>query len=280
MKLYKVTAFPKTQFGGNKAGVVLDCDCMTDKEMQKTAHSLGYSETAFVLTSKIADYKVRFFTPYHEVDLCGHATIATFNTLRDLDIITPGFYTQETKAGLLQLDVERDFVYMQQNKPQFFETIKKSEIERCFRTKGFVNEQYPIIIGSTGLREVFVPVINIETLNTLKYFREEIIALSIKYQVIGLHLFVQAEDCDAYSRNFAPFLGIEEESATGTSSGVLGAYFSTFLHIDKEYIFRQGYSMNQPSEIKVRIKGEKLDIEEVWVGGTARILESIEYSAL
>lgn len=273
MKLYKVTAFPKTEFGGNKAGVVLDCESMTDKEMLHIAHKLGYSETAFVLASDIADFKVRFFTPYHEVDLCGHATIATFNLLRDLKIIIPGNYTQETKAGLLKLDVRKDFVFMQQNKPQFFETIKKSEIERCFNLKDFIDESLPTIIGSTGLREIFVPVTSIETLHSLKFFREEIMALSIKYQVIGIHLFALAEDCDAYSRNFAPFVGIEEESATGTSSGVLGAYLLTFLHRDKEYVLRQGYAMNHPSEIIVKIKGTESNIEEVWVGGTAKLLE-------
>jgi PhzF family phenazine biosynthesis protein len=270
MKLYKVTAFPKTEFGGNKAGVVLDCETLTDREMQKIAHNVGYSETAFVLPSKIADFKVRFFTPYHEVDLCGHATIATFNLLRDLDLLKPGYYTQETKAGQLRLEVKENLVYMEQQKPVFFEKVEKKEIEKCFNKDNFTHKSHPIIIGSTGLREIFIPIIDIETLHSLKFFREEIIELSIKYQVVGLHLFALGEDCDAYSRNFAPFVGIEEESATGTSSGVLGAYFSRFLGIDKKYRFRQGYAMKQPSEILVTLKGKGSDIKEVWVGGIAR----------
>jgi PhzF family phenazine biosynthesis protein len=67
--------------------------------MQQTACRAGFSETAFLLPSKIADFRVRFFTPTEEVDLCGHATIALFSLLRQEGKIKDGDYTQETKAG-------------------------------------------------------------------------------------------------------------------------------------------------------------------------------------
>ena len=103
LTVYKLSSFPKEGHGGNEAGVVLDADSLKDKEMLKIAKEVGFSETAFVSNSNVADFKVRFFTPVNEVSLCGHATIATFNLLRDKEIISPGIYTQETKAGILKL---------------------------------------------------------------------------------------------------------------------------------------------------------------------------------
>ncbi len=270
MNLYEVRAFPKTDFGGNMAGVVLAADKMSELEMLEVAKTLGHSETAFVSLSRVADFKVRFFTPFHEVDLCGHATIATFNLMRDLKVIPLGMYTQETKAGILKIDVQENFVYMEQAKPKFFMNVDKKRIERCFKGRNFINDNYPIIIGSTGLKEIFVPITDVETLNNLRYDKNEIIELSIEYQVIGIHLFAPGDDCDAYCRNFAPIVGIDEESATGTSNGVLGAYFYNRIGKQDKYVFRQGYSMNEPSEIIVKVKGNKRVIDSVWVGGTAK----------
>lgn len=79
---YTLNSFAKTKEGGNPAGVVTNADSLSEEEMRKIAAVLGFSETAFVLKSNAADFKVRFFTPNEEVDLCGHATIATFLLLQ------------------------------------------------------------------------------------------------------------------------------------------------------------------------------------------------------
>ena len=63
--------------------------------MQNIAKKIGYSETAFVMKSDKADFRVRFFTPVDEVDLCGHATIATYNLLRDLDYNRRNFVIEQ-----------------------------------------------------------------------------------------------------------------------------------------------------------------------------------------
>ena len=106
--IYKISSFTLNGSGGNKAGVVLEADGLTSKDMLRIANNVGYSETAFVMNSKIANFKVRFFTPLSEVDLCGHATIAVFNLLQQKEIINLGIYTQETKAGVLRLDIRED----------------------------------------------------------------------------------------------------------------------------------------------------------------------------
>ena len=71
VKVYQLNSFAKTNEGGNPAGVVLDADSLSETQMGKIAAILGFSETAFAMQSGIADFKVRFFTPKEEVDLCG-----------------------------------------------------------------------------------------------------------------------------------------------------------------------------------------------------------------
>ena len=270
-KLYKLTAFPKTLNGGNKAGVYIGADELSKKEMQLIAYKVGFSETAFVMKSNVADFKVRFFTPISEVDLCGHATVATFNLLRDLGIIKVGIYTQETNAGILNLDVRDKMVFMEQPKPIFSEVLSFEEVASCFSNLE-INENLPIQIVSTGIREIFLPVHSIEVLNNLNPDFEKMKKLSILYNTIGIHAFAVDEEVDAYGRNFAPVVGINEESATGTSNGALSSYLYRYSIKKTNFILRQGYSMNQPSEIlaKLEIKGN--EIQRVFIGGSARIL--------
>jgi len=270
-QIFRLRAFPKTIDGGNKAAVYLFADNLTSLEMQKIAKDISYSETAFVSKSQKADYKVRFFTPKFEVDLCGHATIATFNILRDLNIIEEGHYKQETKAGILSLEVTKDMVYMEQSKPVFGSIIPFEELNDCFKNLDFHPDLKPQIL-STGLREIFLPLKDKNTLDKLKPNYKKIIQLSRKYQIIGVHAFSLDNEIDAYGRNFAPIIGINEESATGTSNGALGCYLHKYLNQKNEYIFRQGYQMKQPSEIIANIQTDKQKIKSVWVGGSASLI--------
>ena len=80
MKYFVVDAFTDQLFGGNPAGVVLlESDTFPKKElMLKVAAELRYSETAFIRRHSAQEFTIRYFTPKAEVDLCGHATIASF----------------------------------------------------------------------------------------------------------------------------------------------------------------------------------------------------------
>ena len=67
IKVYTLNAFGKTDLGGNPAGVVLSADNLNEEEMKKIAKEVGFSETAFIMNSDRADFKLRFFTPSEEV---------------------------------------------------------------------------------------------------------------------------------------------------------------------------------------------------------------------
>ena len=83
MKYFIVDAFTDEPFGGNPAGVVLidTAEFPDEKYMQQVAAEFRYSETAFVRRDGEEEFTVRYFTPCGEVDLCGHATIATFSKI-------------------------------------------------------------------------------------------------------------------------------------------------------------------------------------------------------
>ena len=270
-KLYRLSAFPKTKLGGNLAGVYIDADNLSDVEMQQIAFQVGYSETAFVMKSKVADFKVRFFTPLSEVDLCGHATIATYNLLRSLGIVSKGNYTQETRAGILNLNIEDAEIFMEQPLPIFSEIIKKEDLRECFENISFDVALLPQIL-STGIREIFLPIRSRYDLDQLIPNIENIKAISEKYNAIGLHAFCLDQEVDAYGRNFAPIVGINEESATGTSNGALGCYIYKYVKEKEKYTLRQGYKMKQPSEITTILESKDNQIQKVWVGGSAVII--------
>ncbi len=274
-KIYRMTAFAASKNGGNPAGVVFDADNITQDRMKEIAEEVGYSETAFVMKSDVADFKVRFFTPTEEVDLCGHATIATFNLMRDEGLVNVGEYSQETKAGVLMLKIYEDSVYMEQTLPEFYEVIPKEIVRDCFSIgDGEYLGDSDVEIVSTGLKDIMLPVNDLETLLKLEPDLEKITEISIKYGVVGIHAFSLDTygEATAHTRNFAPFYGIDEESATGTSNCALACYLNKVGNKGTEglYIFEQGYCMGSPSEIRVELERDNNgEISGVYVGGKA-----------
>lgn len=277
VNVYTLNSFAKTKEGGNAAGVVMNADSLSEKEMRKIAAILGFSETAFILQSNVADFKVRFFTPNEEVDLCGHATIATFYTMASLGLLKPGMYKQETKAGILGIEIKGDnSIMMNQPVPVFSEIIDKEELADSLNIKALqMPEDLPVQVVSTGLRDIMVPVKSIEVLNTINPDMEKIRKISRKYNAVGYHVFAleSFHFANANCRNFAPLYDISEESATGTSNGALGCYLYHYRKINNEQaldiVFEQGYSMKKPSEILVSLTVKENEILEVKVGGNA-----------
>lgn len=284
VKAYKINSFAKSVEGGNPAGVVVNADSLSENDMKKIAGILGLSETAFVMKSDLADFKVRFFTPTEEVDLCGHATIGTFSTLLSEGYIKPGNYTQETKAGVLNVEVKEDLsIMMNQTPPNFYEVIDKSEIADSLNISiDEIHEKLPVQIVSTGLRDILIPIKNIDVLNSINPDFNKVTQISRKYNTIGYHIFSLdvLYSANAHCRNLAPLCGIPEESATGTSNGALACYLFKYNKINsanfEDIVFEQGYSMKKPSEILVSLNVEENEVLEVKVGGKSLNLSTIE----
>ena len=120
MKAYVMDAFSAQIFGGNQAGVALPETTLSDALMQQIAAEFKHSETAFVQKEADGTVTLRYFTPAGEVELCGHATIASFALLRSLDLLQDGLHTAHTKAGDLTIDVSGDTVWIENNNIHFY----------------------------------------------------------------------------------------------------------------------------------------------------------------
>lgn len=277
LQVHTVKAFTKGKKGGNPAGVVLNADTLSEGCMQKVAREVGFSETAFIQPSEKADFLVRFFTPTDEVPICGHATLAAFHVMLSENMIQPGMYTQETKAGILEVEVKEDgSVFLAQNLPQFEAELNREQIARSLNIDiEDLNPDMPVQIVSTGLPDVMVPVRSLGVLEAINPNFDQISDISKQYEAVGYHVFYAGADMEpaAYCRNFAPLYGILEESATGSSTGALSCYLYRYgkvkAHQAQELQFEQGHTMGAASELRayllVNVQGE---ITKISVGGS------------
>lgn len=306
--VYTIDAFAKAGEAstGNPAGFVLlsgfssisrvniekletvDRPELTEEEMRSVAAAVGFSETAFLDRSDKGDFKVRFFTPNDEVDLCGHATIGTFSGLFQLGLIGPGLYKQETKAGVLTVQIHEDGkVLMEQASPIMGE---RYTAEQLAASLGLVPEDLRADLAcqavSTGLLDIIIPVKSVEVLERIQADDEAITKISRELNVGGYHVFALTENeqearenrikglpLTARCRNFAPIYAIPEEAATGTSSGALTAYLKQHWSPEANaFVFTQGVEMGQPSQIETQID----ETGNILVGGTACHLDKRE----
>ena len=271
MKYFIVDAFTDQPFGGNPAGVVLlDSDAFPKNElMLQIAAELRYSETAFVKRHSAQEYTIRYFTPNAEVELCGHATIASFFLLHQKGLAS-GTCLCHTKAGDLRIEVGEK-VMMQMAKPRIVATI--AETEEIYQALGVKNYRptMPVQIVYAGLPDIMILLPDVATLQALQPDMEAIAAITKCYEVVSFHVF--AFDNDGYTahvRDFAPLYDIPEESATGTANASLTYYLQQCgcLGADAECIFLQGEAMGRPSVVATKIQADG----EVFVGGTAAVV--------
>ena len=255
MRYFIVDAFTNVPFGGNPAGVVLlDGDFPSDELMQQVAAELRYSETAFVQQNGPKEFTVRYFTPAGEVDLCGHATIATFGLLRQEGTIPDhSLCINHTLAGDLEISASEQ-VMMQMATPRDID--KPIDIDRLHHIMAGTDQQewpsMPVEIVSTGLPDIMMPVISLEALNALQPDMDALSDLSRQLGVTGVHAFaITGDGYTAHVRNFGPLYGIPEESATGTANAALTHYLHRqgIIKAPAECRFLQGEAMKRPSVI-------------------------------
>lgn len=274
MRYYIVDAFTEKPFGGNPAGVVLiedEKDFPSDSFMQQVAAEFRYSETAFVKRHDDAEFTVRYFTPCGEVDLCGHATVATFGLLGKSGAVPVGtMCLNHTLAGDLKVKVGEK-VMMEMASPQVLPT--SIDVERLHRIMGVegATGNLPVMVVSTGLPDIMMPVASLDELNALRPDMDALAQLSEELGVTGVHAFaIENDDYTAHVRNFGPLYGIPEESATGTANAALTHYLhhNGIITSPSECRFLQGEAMGRPSVVETSL----LDDGTIWAGGNITVI--------
>ena len=224
MKQYTVDAFTDKVFGGNPAAVcVMDC-WLPDETMQKIAIENNLSETAFTVKTG-ENYHLRWFTPGGEIDLCGHATLATAYTLFR-------FYEQDKQQVIFdtmsgQLTVTRKDDLLEMDFPAY--DLKPVEIT-------------PLMTDVIGVK----PVAAFMGRDLLCVIEDEAVVRNMVpdmekvLQLDGalLHVTAPGTEYDCVSRSFAPKLKINEDPVCGSGHCHIVPYWATAKDKDDIYAFQ------------------------------------------
>lgn len=237
LRIYRIDAFTTEPGQGNPAGVVSNASHLDEARMQSIAKALGHSETAFVLPPEDDghDLRVRFFTPTHEVPVCGHATVGAHYALM-LEGAAPGTRRQLTGAGVQAVETlyrgTDAAIRIVQNPPEFAPPLPPELARHVMAALGVstgdLDFRCPMQVVSTGHGKLMVGLARRERLRGLQPDLERLAELSPQVGSNGYFVFTldTGANDDAYShgRMFAPVIGIDEDPVTGNANGPLGAY--------------------------------------------------------
>jgi PhzF family phenazine biosynthesis protein len=243
LTLYQIDAFANKTFEGNPAAICPLKEWLSDELMQSIATENNLSETAYFVKSNNG-YHIRWFTPAHEVDLCGHATLASayviFHILghKDKDV------QFESKSGVLTVKRNNDWLEMnfpsqppvKCNTPQqILNAFVETPIE-CLKSKDYV-------VVFENEKSVLNASPNLSILSELDLRGVAITSVSAKY--------------DFVTRFFAPKYGINEDSVTGSAFTQLIPYWASKLNknsLNAKQLSKRG------GEVACTYSGERVQI--------------------
>src|SRR5438132_3577164 len=273
----QVDVFTARPFFGNPVAVVLDADDIAAEEMQRIAAWTNLSETTFVLKPTIPQpaYRLRIFTPAHELPFAGHPTIGSCHAVIEGGIVTPkdGRLVQECGAGNLPLRIEgagaqrRNWVEAPEAKlmgehPELSSTLSDvlgSPIAESPAPTAFRN-------GPTWL---FVRFETEPAVAALKPDMSALAKLSPAVTGVAAFAFVNGGEFAVHIRCFAPAAGVPEDPVTGSANAALPAYLVHHGLLEKtgrEYVATQATEMGRDGRVHVRILD---DTGRAAIGGQA-----------
>ncbi len=251
--IFQVDAFTDRLFSGNPAAVCQLEDWLSDEMMQQIAAENNLSETAFFVKRADGNFDLRWFTPTIEVDLCGHATLATAHVLFEHLEYTDAEITFNTRSGALQVKKDADWYVMNfpadklelvSTPPPELVSGIKADIQKVLRGK----EDYLVILASEK---------EIQELNP--DFR----ALQ-KLGGRGILVTAPGDDADFVSRCFFPCAGVDEDPVTGSAHTSLTPYWSEVLNkkslLAKQISKRGGLIKCRDLNDRIELKGQAVSV--------------------
>jgi PhzF family phenazine biosynthesis protein len=254
---YQIDAFTSRVFGGNPAGVCFLDSWLDEKILQSIAAENNLSETAFLV--KTTDfYELRWFTPKVEIDLCGHATLASAFAVfehRDQAARRVDF---ETKSGRLSVERQGNLLMMD---------FPARGPEPCALPDGIVG-----IIGIDPVhayrsRDLMLLFENEDQVRTLKPDLARVAAL----EYFAVIVTAPGRNSDFVSRFFAPAAGIPEDPVTGSAHCTLIPYWADRLQKKKLHALQVS---ERGGELFCEDRGERVTIggrAVTYLSGTIRI---------
>ena len=216
LKIYQIDAFADHVFEGNPAAVIPLESWLPNEIMQKIAMENNLSETAFFV-AKDDGFHIRWFTPLAEVDLCGHATLASAHVIFNHLNYAENEISFDSRSGILKVKKENDLIVL--NFPA--SPLTKTEIPENLRNT--FNHQP--VNGFKGRDDIMLVFENEEQIVKLNPDFQQILASKTR----GVICTSKSDKYDFVSRFFAPAVGVNEDPVTGSSHTMLIPYWSGVL---------------------------------------------------
>jgi PhzF family phenazine biosynthesis protein len=274
ISIFQIDAFTDKPFGGNPAGVTFG-DGLLKEEMQLIAREMNLAETAFISKSDKAEYNLRWFTPATEVELCGHATIASLHFLMENGVIKDNSEIKfDTRSGILKCGVKNNKYFMQIPvfKIETYTTNKMEILTALGLTPDLTVESSPFLMMENGY--LYIHVKRLASIREMQPDFKHLLKLQKKQNFGGAVVFTREtvdKESSAHIRFFAPFYGIDEDPVTGSANGPLMLVLRRLglVRNDKDdisLIFEQGDIIKRRGRIFVDYSPEN---NELFISGTA-----------
>jgi PhzF family phenazine biosynthesis protein len=225
LKIYQVDAFTNTLFGGNPAAVVPLTEWLTEDMMQAIALENNLSETVYFVKSDDpeADFDIRWFTPKVEINLCGHATLASAYILYEKLNFTKTEIVFSSKSGLLKVSKNNGHIWL--DFPSWMPQPLKDTSSLLHKALGDVD-----IISIHQSRDLFVELKDEESVINCK--PDFTLLNTIRDKVI---ITARGTNVDFVSRFFAPAAGVDEDPVTGSAHSQLIPFWTQRLNKTEMY---------------------------------------------
>jgi len=262
-----IKVFPAAANGGNPAPIVLEAEGMSDAAMRAVAAQYGH-ESGFVFApspASGADFKMRYFVPLHEMEMCGHATVGALWLLRQSGRWTTPAATVETASGLVRGFVRHagtpdEYVEITQpaGKLQTVNDAKQlAEIADVLRVRADELLPLPVLNAATSRVKTLIGLSSVTALDTLQPDFARVQALCEALGSTGLYPFAvdPQKPRSFHARQFPKSSGYPEDAATGIAAAALlfGLRAHGLVPADHELTtIHQGRAMGAPSEIRAR----------------------------
>lgn len=221
LKIYQADAFTAQLFGGNPAAVIpLTEKWLSDALMQSIALENNLSETAFYKPNEAGrGFDLRWFTPAAEVDLCGHATLATAHILYSKEGYTAEDVKFQTRSG--ELIVAKTTAGYMMDFPTDVLTASDGDIP-------MLEKMGVKILSAYAGREDLI--IELESEAMVRDFEPDIAIIKKLTDRRGLLVTARGEEVDFVSRCFFPLYGIDEDPVTGSAHTTLTPFWAKKLN--------------------------------------------------
>ncbi|MGO8673961.1 MAG: PhzF family phenazine biosynthesis protein [Capsulimonadaceae bacterium] len=264
-----VDVFTNRALEGNPLAVFLDARGLTGTTMQRLARELNLSETAFILPSTRPDCvaRVRIFTPAAEMTFAGHPTLGSARVILDEGFVAAGTreFAIDEAIGAVPIRVDDDdpgLLWLSTPPISFGDTFA---LDRAALAVGLTAAELqptaPQVV-SAGNPTLFIAVRDQDAVDRCVYDRQPDFPPCV-------FVFTPTPD-GAYSRMFAPALGVAEDPATGSSTGPLAAYMIRHglapSHDGARFVSLQGVRLARPSRLHIRLRGPD-GVDAIHIGG-------------